>query len=215
MATAVNYFLAGGIGALLGIAELLARYRDKPTRIARRVAAWTYVLLNAVASVVALTLIRQFGWTFGQEDTAAIATAQVLVAGLGAAVLFRSSLFLFKVGDENVGLGPSVLLTSLLGAADRSVDRDQAGERLRSAGETLQNVSFVKAKDALVTAALAASANVSAEESASLRQAVKALESEASMTDAAKTLVLGMLIIDVVGAGVLEETAKQLGDEIK
>jgi hypothetical protein len=27
--------------------------------------------------------------------------------------------------------------------------------------------------------------------------------------------VLGMLIIDVVGAGVLEETAKQLGDEIK
>jgi hypothetical protein len=37
-----------------------------------------------------------------------VTTVRVLMAGLGAAVLFRSSLFIVKVGNDNVGEGSTV-----------------------------------------------------------------------------------------------------------
>jgi hypothetical protein len=208
----LNYLIAAGLGALLGVAELLSRYRDNPVRIGRRGASWAYLAVNAAASAFALLLIDRFGWDFGQAGDG-LRTTQVLMAGLGSAILFRSSLFIFKVGDENVGMGPSLVLTSLLGAADRAVDRDQASERLRSAGQVAQRMSFAKAKDSLVATCLAATANVSAEDAAQLRTAVQALESS-PMSDKEKSLVLGMLIIDTVGAQVLTNAVTQLGDEI-
>ncbi len=208
-----NFILAGLLGGLLGIAELLSRYRDRPMRTFRRGAAWAYVTVNASASVLALVLIDQFEWDFGQSGGSLRAT-QVLVAGLGAAVLFRSSLFIFKVGDDNVGMGPSLVLTSLLGAADRSVDRDQASERLRVVGVTMTGVDFDKAKSALVSTCLAAAANVAAQEAIDLNTAVGALDGSA-MSLEAKRIVLGVLIIDTVGHEVLKQAVTTLGDSIK
>lgn len=212
---AVNYLFAAAIGMLLGAAELISRYRDRPRRLAGQSAAWVYLAISAAAaSAAALLLIDRFDWDFGQSS-GSLRTTHVLVAGLGSAVLFRSSLFILKVGDENVGMGPSYVLTSLLGAADRSVDRDQAGERLRAAGEDMAAVDFSKAKVTLVSACLAAAANVSADDSARLRTAVDALSAAASIPESAKSLVLGMLIIDTVGAEVLSQAVESLGDSIK
>ncbi len=208
-----NYVLAGLLGSLLGVAELLARYRDRPWRLVSQGAAWFYVMLNAGASVVALVLIDIFGWNFGQDGSTRAAT-QVLVAGLGSAVLFRSSLFLVKVGDENVGMGPSLILTNVLAAADRSVDRDQATERLRDVGEIMDGIDFSKAAEALVAACLAAAANVPPQAALDLRESVDALAAS-SANNHSKVVTLGILIIDVVGAGVLRQAVSTLGDAIK
>lgn len=208
-----NYLFAGLIGALLGAAELIARYRDRPARAVGRGAGWAYVLVNAAASCAALLLIDRFGWDFGQSESA-VRTTQVLVGGLGSAVLFRSSLFVLKVGDENVGVGPNLVLSSLLGAADRAVDRDQASERLKAVGEAMKGVDFGKAQDALVTACLAATANVPPEDAAELSQSVKAL-SGSTASPASKSLILGLLLIDTVGPDVLKSAVSALGDEIK
>jgi hypothetical protein len=208
-----NYLYGGLIGGLLGTAELISRYRDRPSRVLLQLAAWSYVLVNAAASLAALLLIDRFKWDFGQTGSALAAT-QVLVAGLGAAVLFRSSLFVFKVGDENVGMGPSLVLSSLLGAADRSVDRAQATARLKVVSQTMPGVDFAKAQDALVAACLAASANVSAEDANKLRQSVQAL-SASGASPASKSVTLGLLLIDTVGAEVLKAAVIALGNEIK
>jgi hypothetical protein len=210
---AVGYVVAGGLGGLLAVAELLSRYRDHPRRVATRAAAWVYIAVNVAASVAALYLAVRFGWDFGQERRSRAQAVQVLVAGLGAAALFRSSLFMVKVGDEDVGVGPNLVLQSLLAAADRSVDRDQAQQRLQRVGEATKDMDFDKAHAALVTACLGATASVSAEDAAALHTSVEAL-ANAPMTNRSKALALGMLIADVVGCDVLSMAIIELGDEI-
>lgn len=207
-----SYAIAAALGALLAMAELLSRYRDDPRRVAGRGAAWAYLGVNAAASAGALVIIDRFEWDFGQ-GAASLHTTQVLVAGLGAAALFRSSLFVMKVGEDNVGVGPSLVLRSLLAAADRSVDRDQAKERLRIAGQATEHVDFEKAREALVAACMGATANVTAEDAAALKTSVEALASS-QMSNRSKALALGMLIIDTVGADVLTAAIAQLGAEI-
>ncbi|MDA0160413.1 hypothetical protein OM076_09060 [Solirubrobacter ginsenosidimutans] len=84
----------------------------------------------------AFGVIQAFGWRFGLDATAsetAVATLQVIVAGLAAAARFRSSLFTTRVGNQDVGVGPSALLDTLLNAVDRAVDRRRAVERLATA----------------------------------------------------------------------------------
>jgi hypothetical protein len=117
--------LVGLLAGLVGLAELVSRYKSDPTYALRRsAAAWLYIILNAVAGVAALFLIRAFGWTFGQSDH--ITLWRILVASFSAIAFFRSSLFVTKIGDTSVGVGPSLILGALLDAFDRDVDRKSA-----------------------------------------------------------------------------------------
>ncbi len=113
------------IGGVTGLGELIGRYRDAPLRAATTLAGVLYITVNAGAAVAALIVIVAFGWTFGLADdasTSAVSAVQVMVAGLGAAALFRSSLFNVQVGSERVGVGPSAVLeVILLAHLDRSV----------------------------------------------------------------------------------------------
>lgn len=207
------WLAAIGLGGGVGLAELVTRYRDQPSALPRSVSFWFYILLNAGASALAFALIRVFGWTFGQTLGPARTVTQVLVAGLGAMTLFRSSLFNLKVGDEDVGIGPSALLTSLLSVVDRSVDRRRATDRSRSVGRTMSTVSFLKAKISLPAYCLQLMQNVPLEEQQKLRTAVDALGLTA-MDDDLKSLNLGLLIMNTVGPAVLEAAVRDLGLKI-
>lgn len=111
----------------VGLAELVSRYRSDPRYMLRRsTAAWLYIALNAGAGLVALALIRAFDWTFGQDEH--VELWQALVAGFGAIAFFRSSLFITKIGNTEVSVGPSLVLGALLDACDRDVDRKSAEE---------------------------------------------------------------------------------------
>jgi hypothetical protein len=119
--------IVASLAGLVGLAELLGRYRSDPQySLTRSPASWLYVVLNAGAGVGALFLIRAFGWTFGH--TGHVVLWQVLTAGFGAIAFFRSSLFVTKIGGSTVGVGPSLVLGSLLDACDRDVDRKSAEE---------------------------------------------------------------------------------------
>jgi hypothetical protein len=124
------WFCAAALGGGVGLTELVTRYRDKPSGLVRTLGFWVYVLLNAGASMAALGFILVFGWTFGQDSTPARTMIQVLVAGLAAMALFRSSLFNLKIGSEEVSIGPSALLASLLVVVDRGIDRRRDRKRL-------------------------------------------------------------------------------------
>jgi len=113
--------LAGSVG----IAEIVTRYRSDPGyALKHSLAAWLYVGFNALAGAGALILIHAFGWKFGQSQHTTL--WRILVAGFGSVALFRSSLFMTKVGGSNVGVGPSLVLGELLDAFDREVDRRSA-----------------------------------------------------------------------------------------
>lgn len=142
-----------------------------------------------------------------------VGATQVLVASLGSMMVFRSAVFTVRVGDEDVAVGPSTLLTSLLAAADRGVDRMQAKTRAHEAGEIMRGVSFARAKLALPAYCLGLLQNVSAEDQADLRTAVDALAGS-EMTDGQMALNLGLLLMNVAGPDVLSAAVDTLRDEI-
>jgi mRNA-degrading endonuclease toxin of MazEF toxin-antitoxin module len=207
------YLIVASLGALVGGAELISRYRDRPGSLVRVPSTWFYVLINAGAGIAALLLIHAFAWSFGAHDPDSVRATQILVAGLGSMALFRSSVFTVRVHDEDVSVGPSALLSALLAAADRGVDRVRAQHRSSEARKMMSAVSFAKSRLALPTLCLALLQNVSAEDQRDLRTAVDALAAS-DMTDAQKSLNLGLLLMNIAGPEVVKAAVETLGTEI-
>jgi hypothetical protein len=201
------------LSGLVGLTELLTRYRADPKQLTRSLAALAYILLNAAAGLGALGLIHAMGWTFGGETASARRLMQVVVAGLGAVAISRSSLFIVRIGNSDVGLGPSTILTSLLGAIDRVVDRDQAQHRALQAEKIMKGVSFKEAHEALPTYCLALMQNLPAEDQEALARSVAALE-RSDLDDDVKALALGIELMNMVGPDVLEVAVRTLGSRI-
>lgn len=211
MDTGLGYAIAGALAGALAAAELVSRYRDRPIDLLRTAGTWFYTGLNAGAGCAALLLIRAFGWDFGAEE--GTGTVRVLAAGFGSLAVFRSSLFVVRVGGDDVAIGPSTFLSLALNAADRGVDRHQATERSRRVSTIMQGVSFEKAQEALPTYCLGLMESVPVEDQRRLAREVAALD-KGAMPDAVKAMNLGLSIIRVTGSEVLGAAVQALGASI-
>jgi hypothetical protein len=207
-----RYEAVGLLGASVGTAELLSRYKDAPSWVLLSVPGIVYIALNVFASLLALAVIQAFDWTFGATGNG-IATTQVLVAGLGSMALFRSSLLVVKVGSDDVGIGPSSVLSVLMAASDRSADRLRAMDRAGRVKEIMGDVCYEKAKDALPTVAVALMQNLSAAEVAALNMDLDGLKTK-KLPDYTKALLLGLKLTNMVSTEVLSAAKLSLGDSI-
>lgn len=213
---AFSYAFAGSIGALVGLAELFSRYQDEPLKTLGSPPALFYLLVNASASLGALAAINVFDWNFGVDPSNANALlwTRMLVAGFGAMGLFRSSLFTVRAGSEDVPVGPGGLLTVLLKTIDSAVDRSRASVRAKASARIMAGISFDKAHEALPAFALGLMQQVPADDQQRLSQEVIQLAAS-GLSESAKSLNLGLLLINYVGERVLAEAVEALGDEIK
>ncbi|MFL6857534.1 MAG: hypothetical protein ACJ8EB_06440 [Allosphingosinicella sp.] len=144
-----GFLLVGGIGGLLGACELLTRYRDEPVKAVCNWAALTYIAVNFCAAVLALFLIETFHVDFGVEgDPAKLTALRVLAAGLAAMAFFRTSLFTAKVGDQDLPLGPGIILQILLNVTDRQVDRGRARPRAQEIADQVNLIEQPKPGEA-------------------------------------------------------------------
>ena len=199
-----SYLLAVVLGCLVAIAELVSRYRDSPMTALASGPAAIYLGVNALASVAALVVIRIFDWRFGFQGQA-LPVIQVLVAGLGSAAVFRSSVFTVVSGDQSIAIGPNAVLTVLLAAADRGVDRRQAVLRVRQALRSARELSFEHHADAVGRVAFAAMQNPSPVDRAEYDKTLDVLRSAVNtrLTDSTKALVLVLYLQGVIGAKLL------------
>ncbi len=215
---ASSYLMAFILGALFGIAELVSRYRDEPQRALWSWAAFLYVMVNGLASVGALNLIRVFGWITGGEPLQD-AYKQVLIAGLGAMALFRSSLFIFRIGNSDINFGPVLILQILLGAADRGVDRRRGWSRSLEVGDIMKDVSFDKAKALLPTYCFLLMQNLTKEEQEAIGRDIAALDAiiitDQTIANRQKSILLGLRLLNLTGTNLLKQAVKSLGDDIK
>jgi hypothetical protein len=210
----VDYVLAGGIGALVGASELIARYRDNPQRALATLPAFIYIALNASASLAALGITRVFGWSFGFNGTAeGLRWIQVFATGFGAMALFRTSLFQVRVGNQDIGIGPISLLQVALSAADRAVDRTRASSRSDAAVKIMKGISFEKAKSILPSYCIALLQGASAEDQNALGDNVRKLGAS-SDDDSTNALILGLLLMNLAGEKVLESSVKALRQQL-
>jgi len=213
MAELFDYAAVAILGALVGIAELASRYRDAPRDALYTRPAVVYVVLNTAASLMALALIRGYGWTFGSSGGSQRWT-QLLVAGVGAMALFRTSLFTVRAGDRDIGVGPGSFFQIFRDSADREVDRLRAGERSRVVGKVMNGVAYQKASQGLIPYCLALMQNVPTEEQQKVIHAVKLLDSE-KIDEDIKVRILGLHLLNVIGPDVLSSAVEALREQIK
>jgi hypothetical protein len=208
------YVIAASVGAVIGLSELLTRYRDGPSSLIFAISAWLYLLINAGVSAAALTMIHIIGLRLGGKSSHEIEAYQILFSGFGSAALFRSSFFLVPVGGRDIGIGPSVILTGLLESADRGVDRYRAARRASSVSVIMRKISFTKANIALPTYCLALLKNVAAADQLALRNSVDLLRST-EMTDSQRSLALGLELLNIGGLNVLRAAVEGMGESIE
>lgn len=211
----VDFVMVALLGAAVGLGELVSRYRDAPLSAVRSLPALLYLALNAGAAVLALWLTRVFSWTFGIQSTDANALrfGQVLFAGGSALAVFRTSLS-FASGEQELSLGLSHFLQTLLDAADREVDRLRGQSRAATVARSMTGVSFDKAYLALPTFCMALLQNLPPDEQQKLGTQTKGL-ADAPMDPKIKSLLLGLSVMNSMGEGVLEAAVRSLGDELK
>ncbi|MBA4380509.1 MAG: hypothetical protein C0393_07540 [Anaerolinea sp.] len=214
MAAILEWLVVGVIGAAVGAVELISRYKDEPDNALSSWPAVYYLLINALASVGALGLIRVFKWDFGVTDPAAAGWTQVIVAGFGAMAILRASVFTVKVGAESVPIGPSRFLEALLIAVDQGVDRKRAQGRSAVVSKVMKDISFDKAYMALPTYCLALMQNLPQPEQEQFARKINLIRS-ADMSPHIKSLLLGLALMNVVGEGVLKAAVEHLGGDLK
>jgi hypothetical protein len=204
----VDFVAVALLGAVVGAGELASRYKDDPLAAIRTWPAIFYIAINSAASVAALGLIHAIPLFEKSRWT------QILMAGVSAMAFFRTSVFVVRAGDRDVGVGPSGFLQILLSASDRAVDRQLAAVRSDAVAKAMKDVDFSKAAKALPPFCLGLMQNVAPEDQQKLKQAVEDLgkaDAEASV----KSLLLGLELMNVVGRDVLTTAVTSLGEQIR
>jgi hypothetical protein len=211
----MDFLIVAIFGGFLGCAEILSRYRDAPFKAIFNWYAGIYVLVNAIAAICALLLIHLFDLTFGQEsDVEKLRWVQIMIAGFGAMLFFRSSFFIFKIGDQNVGLGPSTILQIMLDVLDSEVDRARAKQRGKIVEDVMMNVNFQAASKPLPLVAFSLMQNLPTSIQHDVADEVVILENDKDMSDSAKSIALGCILMNNVGEDVLKESVKLLWKDI-
>ena len=208
-----DIFFAAVVGGVVSSGELIARYRDEPWDTLKTMPAFAYMLLNAIASGLALAIAQKVGWTFGATDDA-VRITQILIAGFGALAIFRSAFFTVRVGDQDVAVGAVSFLQVALDAADRYVDRRRATARARKVRETMENISFDKASSSLPTLAITLMQNLPEDDQKKLFADIARLKTLVGLHNDVKAQVLGLMIMNVVGEDVLDAAKEALCDQI-
>lgn len=201
-------------GALAGAGEIIAQFRDEPDDALFNLPALGYLTFNALASILALVIIRIFGWNIGVQDPVLMPWAQVVAAAFGAMAFLRASFFNVRNGEQVVSIGPSRLLEIVLQAVKDAVDRKRAEQRGISVSEIMADVDFERAWVALPAYCFGLLQNLPDLEQQKFAQKMSLLASM-TMSVHVKTLLLGLSLMNLVGEKVLATAVRNLGDEIR
>lgn len=207
--------LSGGVG----YGEIISRYRDRPYALLGSAAAFVYIAVNVVAGLGALLLVQTLEVLSTTQAHRSV--YEVLLAGFGAIAFFRSSFFTVRVGETDVGVGPSTLLKSLLDASELEVDRWQAVNRGVDAGQIMASIDFEKARVVLPMICFNMLEHpYTPEEQKQIGAEIDKIDDQNipaanRPSPTAKTLILGVYLIRRFGAEVLRRAVQELGDSIK
>jgi hypothetical protein len=204
-----DYTIAAALGAVVSSGEIVARYRDEPWDTLRSLPAVFYMLINALASMGALTIVRTFNINFGANETNT-PLIQVIVAGLGAMMVFRSAFFTMRVGDQDVAVGAVSFLQVMLDAVDREVDRRRAILRADRVRRIMKGIAFDKALTALPTYSIALMQNMEDDDQKKLLDDLTRLSAFPNFDDGVKAQILGLAVMNYLGEDVLQASVDAL-----
>jgi hypothetical protein len=194
----LKYVFVFVIGGLLGLTEILGRYTDSPIAALKSPGAAFYVLVNAFASVIALYLLLQLA-----PDAVTNPISQVLLAGVGAMAFLRSSIFKIKIANEEVAVGPAIILDTLLKFADAQVDRGRAEDRAARIAEVIQSLPLAQAGADLPRLCFALMQNLPVDIRQRLLDDITLVVTDTKRSEQVKVMEIGLVLWSRVGIGTL------------
>jgi hypothetical protein len=186
------------IGALLGITEILGRYTDSPVAAMKSPGAAIYVAVNAFASMAALFLLERLA-----PGAVTNPISQVLLAGVGAMAFLRSSVFKAKIANEEVSIGPAIILDTLLKFADAQVDRGRAEERADRIAEVIQSLPLAHAGVDLPRLCFALMQNLALDVRQRTLDDITIIVTDTKRSETVKVMEVGLVLWSRVGIGTL------------
>lgn len=109
-------------GALVGLSEIISRYRDEPLHATANRYGASYLLLNGLMSTAAYGFLLRYP-TQILPTVAPDPLMAALVAGFGAMAVLRSKFFIFRAEDgKEYPIGPSIVMEAFLRVLDRKQD---------------------------------------------------------------------------------------------
>lgn len=209
----LSYLAVAALAGLVGVTEILSRYRDVPLIVLREWPAWTYIGTNAAAGMLALLVIDAFDWSFGDDFTARVQRVlQVVTAAFGALAIMRTAVIQIRVEDRDVHVGPHWLLNVLLGFTANRMSIRRASHVQGITSRIMSDVDFDQAKQQLPSYCFSLMKTP--------EDAQKAVSREVTsfdiptMANKTKSLQLGLVLLDLVGEDVLAQAVETLSDEI-
>ncbi len=200
-AAALLAFLAG---LVTGGVEVISRYRDEPFQAVKEKFGLIYVLVNALLGVVAYGVLLE---TAAEVTTLGAHLGYALLGGFGAAAILRVRVTSVKVGDEDVAIGPGIIVDQLLSALDRQIDRSRALRRTEIVFGLPSGLSFQATRDYASNMILESTQNLSLQEQKDLASKLKDIN-EGSNRDQDKVYALGFLVLNFMGEEFFETIFK-------
>jgi len=196
------YIFAAVLGALLGLSDLMSRYRDAPFSALQNFYTYIFAIINSGASIATLLIIKEMNLvSWPNAGSESIILLQVIIAGVGAMAILRVG-FSIQISGETLNISLATLLQPILQAADNEVDRARASNKLRVTKDLMLGLNAEAALRELPTFCLFLMQSVSAEDQKRLADDIKAL-AEQNLQDDVKLISLGSALMNTVGENVL------------
>ena len=205
---------AAGLGALVGVSELVSRYTDSPENALLTWPGLLYVGVNVLAAGSAFGLVHGFDLLHLGAQPAGLLT-ETMVSGVGAMAFFRSSVFTVRVGGSDLAVGPASFLQTIMNAVDRACDRKRARPRAEFISNLMNGIAFDVAAEILPQFCLSAMQNVGLAEKQLVLELIRQIKANKDIEDEQKSLLLGLQLLNVVGREVLVSTINGLGPRIR
>jgi hypothetical protein len=138
---------------------------------------------------------------------------EVLIAGFGGALLFRSAIVRSRIGDADIGVGPSFVIETLLATTDRQVDRQRAIDRADKVAPLMSDLNVAVVTTVLVPYSLSLLQNLSAQERQDIETKVESLVTK-KVDEDVKPLIFGLMLVNLVGADALQKAKTSLSSVI-
>ena len=186
-------------GALVGLSEILSRYRDEPLLATATMSGMSYLAINGTISAIAFGILRKYpDQIFSGLKNDLLMSA--VVAGFGAMVIFRSKLFTFKSSDgKEYPIGPSIVLDTILKMIDSKIDRRRATERQTRVFSKMFGINdFSKTAD-YIEASLLSFQNLSQDDKTQIISVITEYRTLTKWPDSLKSLALGFAFLTIAG----------------
>lgn len=209
-----SYLIVAALAGLVGVAEILSRYRDVPLLVLKEWPAWTYIAANAFAGVLALLTIDILGWPVdGLSHNGVQRSIEIAIAAFGALAVMRTALIQVRVNDRDVNVGPRWFLNVLLEFTANKMSRKRASHLNKIVAKIMADVNFDKAKEQLPSYCFSLMKTPEDVQRAVSRE-ITSLDVP-TMGNSTKVLMLGLVLLELVGEDVLSAAVATLGDEIR